>query len=580
MSRKPEEVVGAVIVIEAVCHMFEMVPKKRGKVDPQKAQYDPQGYFETAQLNLLNEPAKLLQKFKDFDRENIPDKIVRKVMPILNREDVNTKKVANASKALLAFYLWISAMMKYNKVLKRVKPLREQAAKMDKELFRVRAYLAEKRKMLKEIDEKIEKLEQLFREKVEQETTLMNMINDCNVKVERASKLINGLQSEKDRWTETVTSLKIQFGNLIADCLVASGMVAYAGCFTSEFRGQLESEWINKLSDLKLTHDDSLSMRKLLGDEVKIRQWNVAGLPSDNLSLQNGIILFTARRWPLMIDPQNQANKFIKNLGKEHESNIDIFKSSEGNVVKQLETAIELGRWVLLENIGEKLAPSLDPILLMQRLEKGEPPKMARMGEKQIRYDHAFAFYLTTTLPSPHYAPQIAVKATLLNLGITPAGLEEQMLNQLVAQEMPELQEKKNRIVLQNAKSAKELRDIEDEILGALTANEDTSQILEDEKLINMLADSKKRSEDINERVMESKKTEAEIDQTRKKYKPVAYRASLLFFCITDLSQVDPMYQYSLQWFAKLFSLAIESAPASNVIINILFHLLLLGTLY
>ncbi len=56
-------------------------------------------------------------------------------------------------------------------------------------------------------------------------------------------------------------------------------------------------------------------MRDVLGQDVKIRQWAVAGLPSDNLSVENGIIMFGSRRWPLMIDPQTQANKFIKKLG-------------------------------------------------------------------------------------------------------------------------------------------------------------------------------------------------------------------------------------------------------------------------
>ena len=41
-----------------------------------------------------------------------------------------------------------------------------------------------------------------------------------------------------------------------------------------------------------------------LGDPVKIRQWQIAGLPKDQFSVDNGIIVTNARRWPLMIDPQ------------------------------------------------------------------------------------------------------------------------------------------------------------------------------------------------------------------------------------------------------------------------------------
>jgi dynein heavy chain, axonemal len=73
------------------------------------------------------------------------------------------------------------------------------------------------------------------------------------------------------------------------------------------------------------------------------------------------------------------------------------------------------------------------------------------MGEKTIAYNESFKFFLTTTLPNPHYSPETSVKVTILNFAITPAGLEEQMLNLLVQLELPELQEKKNQIVEQNA---------------------------------------------------------------------------------------------------------------------------------
>jgi len=39
----------------------------------------------------------------------------------------------------------------------------------------------------------------------------------------------------------------------------------------------------------------------------------------------------------------------------------------------------------------------------------------------------------------------------------------------------------------------------------------------------------------------------------------------LLFFCIVDLNIIDPMYEYSLQWFIELFSVGIDNAPTSNV---------------
>jgi dynein heavy chain len=43
---------------------------------------------------------------------------------------------------------------------------------------------------------------------------------------------------------------------------------------------------------------------KTLGDVIKIREWSINGLPSDSVSVDNGIIAKTTQRWPLMIDPQ------------------------------------------------------------------------------------------------------------------------------------------------------------------------------------------------------------------------------------------------------------------------------------
>ena len=54
-------------------------------------------------------------------------------------------------------------------------------------------------------------------------------------------------------------------------------------------------------------------------------------------------------------------------------------------------------------------------------------------------------------------------------------------------------------------------------------------------------------------KVEDIERTTMEIDEARSGYVPVAERGSILFFCLSDMANVDPMYQYSLEWFAKLF---------------------------
>jgi dynein heavy chain len=236
--------------------------------------------------------------------------------------------------------------------------------------------------------------------------------------------MIGGLGGEKDRWTRIVAELTIEATLVTGDSLVASGAISYGGPFTSVYREELEDLWRKAILEQGIKLTENITMSKTLGNDVTIRQWALAGLPSDKLSIENGIIMFKSRRWPLMIDPQTQANRFVKNLGKEVEGGFESYKASEPNLLRGLEICIQFGRWCLIENVGEVLDPALEPILLQQKTKSGSG-YVIKLGDKSITYDLNFKLFLTTTLPNPHYSPETQVKISLLNFAITQFGLEE-----------------------------------------------------------------------------------------------------------------------------------------------------------
>lgn len=52
----------------------------------------------------------------------------------------------------------------------------------------------------------------------------------------------------------------------------------------------------------------------LLAEQASIAAWHNQGLPSDRMSVENAVILTCSQRWPLLVDPQQQAGKWLRNL--------------------------------------------------------------------------------------------------------------------------------------------------------------------------------------------------------------------------------------------------------------------------
>ena len=50
----------------------------------------------------------------------------------------------------------------------------------------------------------------------------------------------------------------------------------------------------------------------------------------------------------------------------------------------------------------------------------------------------------------------------------------------------------------------------------------------------------------------------------REGYIPIAVRGQILYFCIASLANIEPTYQYSLEWYTGLFVNAIRKSEASK----------------
>lgn len=454
---------------------------------------------------------------------------------------------------------WVRAMEVYDRVIKVVAPKKQLLAVAEAELATQMEMLNAKRALLQEVTAKLQALNDELAECMREKKKLEDMIELCIQKLDRAEKLLGGLGGEKMRWNETAGTLGSSLGNVIGDVVLASGVVAYLGAFTVEYRQLLIRRWHSSCVDEKIPCGGQFSLVEILGEPVEIRSWMIHGLPADNYSIENGIIVDNADRWPLMIDPQGQANKWIKNMEKQNQ--LAVIKLTDPNYVRVMEQAIQFGRPVLLENILEEIDAILEPVLL-KNIFKQRGVYYMKFGEELLEFNNQFRFYITTNLRNPHYLPEVAVKVTLLNFMITQQGLKDQLLGIVVAKDLPDLEEKKNRLIVEEATNKRILKEIEDKILEVLSSSE--GNILEDETAIKILSSSKVLSEEIQGKQAVAASTAGEIDKARNEYKTVSRHGAVLFFSISDLANIDPMYQYSLVWFIHLYVMSIANSERSE----------------
>eukprot|EP00960_Hanusia_phi_P070417 767305-Hanusia_phi.AAC.13 len=500
-----------------------------------------------------------IQKLMNYEKDNIDPKRLKSLAKYISMEDFNPDSVGKVSKAARGLCMWCRAMDVYARVAKEVEPKRIKLAEANAQLDSAMEALNEKKANLRSVQEKVEELEKQLNEALTEKKNLADQAALCEARLSRAGKLTSALGDEQVSWTEQSALLSIQLEALVGNVFLASAFVAYVGPFTGMYRNDITKTWIEKASELKIPVSTDFNLVGVLSKPVEVRSWNISGLPSDDVSVSNGIIVKNTTRWPLLIDPQMQANKWIKSM--EEQNGLRLIKLTDGRYLQTIEACVRNGNPLLLEDISEELDPALEPILMKQLFKQGGR-LLIRLGEQDIDYDENFRFFITTKLTNPHYLPDVCIKATIINFMITIDGLEDQLLGDVVRKERPDLEQTKDKLVVSMANDKKQLAELQEKVLKLLKDAE--GMILDNEPLINTLQQSKITSNMINRRVAEAEETNTNIAEAREGYRAIATRGSLLYFVIADLPNMDPMYQYSLEYFKKLFNICIDASEKAD----------------
>ena len=337
----------------------------------------------------------------------------------------------------------------------------------------------------------------------------MSDIKDCETKLLRAETLTEKLGGERDRWDKIAIQMGGEIQNIFCDVLLSAGTISYLGAFESSYRQDIISNsWIPFVKATNIPCASDFSLRNVLGDSLTIQKWIIQGLPDDSTSIENAIMIERSDKWPLIIDPQKQANKWIRksNSGK----NVAFTKPANEDFVAILENAIFTGAVLLLENVGETLDPVLDP-LLDKQIETKAGVSTIKIGDTYKQYDRDFRLYMTSNLPNPQFSPEISTKVTILNFTITKQGLREQLRTLICEQECPKETQEKQRVTISASENRKILMEQEEKILALLQSTQ--GNLLDDEVVINSLTECKTISEDVEKKLKSAKIAEKRIEE-------------------------------------------------------------------
>jgi dynein heavy chain, axonemal len=551
----------------------EILPVKAGtwKIAKQDVDFLKDSFEEYTKRTLTDARfLKVLQEFSEFEKDNINDETVELLEPYLNlilpdgrnAFDPSIAKKSNA--ALEGLCIWCAAMADYHNQSKIVKPKLELLEIKEAKQKDALEKLAEAEAELDACNQLKARLKKKYDDQMAEKQALQDKAAKTKRKMDQANRLINGLAGERKRWEHDANNFASLKSRLVGDVAKACAFVSYCGPFNAEFRQVLLDDYFHKdLSDRQIPCSEDLALTSFLVDDATVGEWNLQGLPSDDLSVQNAIMVTKSSRFPLLIDPQGQAMSWIKSKEPDLERNDLIININNPSLKDRLKIPLQEGWAVMIDGITNEVDPMLDPILEKQIITRGRT-KLLKIADQEMDFDDKFMLYMTTRLANPTFSPELAAKTTIINFTVIQSGLEQQLLGRVLSKEQKSLEEQLKALLEDVTENTKILQQFDKQLLEKLASIE--GSLLDDPELIDVLATIKTKSQEVNQKLLDAKEKRIEINEKREQFRPVAARGAVIYFCIVEMSLINWMYNTSLYQFLDLFDNAIDEAPKAQLL--------------
>ena len=163
--------------------------------------------------------------------------------------------------------------------------MEEEQNKLKRSLEKVTSKMTNIGSELSRVDQKVASLRKTFEETTTEAAKLKIELERAEEIMSSAQNLVGKLENEYRRWSKQVDELQKQLDQLPKLSLISAAFITYLSSKPEDLREEFLKNWNSKLQI------DKFDLKKFLCSESELLSWKAEGLPSDQLSIENSIVI-------------------------------------------------------------------------------------------------------------------------------------------------------------------------------------------------------------------------------------------------------------------------------------------------
>jgi dynein heavy chain len=270
----------------------------------------------------------------------------------------------------------------------------------------------------------------------------------------------------------------------------------------------------------------------------------------------------------LILDPNGRALVWLRTLHKDRTVRIIQDNCESTDFMQILQKAMCNGDVVILYDDACTFDSRLETLYKKCFLKKPQEDSTGDddlifidLAGEIVPYSSNFHLYLLTRGSA---ALELQTRCCFVNYTFTTDSLNEFFLDTVFEREKPAKRQEYLLICGREIEALSASKRHRDKIQILLSETE--GNVLDNANLSSTLLELRRELNKSDDRAIGMRDMKKELKNTSQQYKSAAEHASILYLTIQQLCRICRMYQYSFDWFTRVFRLSIENSNKSNSI--------------